>query len=147
MRIEEPMTELELLNLARSTTSNEVSMFGEVIAINFAMVVAIYYFLHQARLAIRIFAFVAYTFGAFLYLSQMLVEANIKVTVFAALKALPARSLSEISKHYLEVNDSWLGYVAAFAFNGAFYILWLGVFYLLFFWKKHETVARSDVAS
>ncbi|MGD0141545.1 MAG: hypothetical protein ABSC92_00135 [Rhizomicrobium sp.] len=141
------MTELELLNLARSTTSNEVSMFGEVIAINFAMVVAIYYFLHQARLAIRIFAFVAYTFGAFLYLSQMLVEANIKVTVFAALKALPARSLSEISKHYLEVNDSWLGYVAAFAFNGAFYILWLGVFYLLFFWKKHETVARSDVAS
>jgi hypothetical protein len=141
------MTELDLFNLARSATANEVSMFNEVIAINFAMVVAIYYFLHQARLAIRVFAFVAYTFGAVLYLSQMLIEANIKVTVFAALKVLPVRSLSEISKHYLEVNDSWLGYLAGFAFNGAFYILWLGVFYLLFFWKKHKTVAQSDGAS
>ena len=141
------MTELDLLNLARSTTANEVSMFGEVIAINFAMVVAIYYFLHQARLAIRIFAFVAYTVGALLYLSQMLIEANVKVTVFASLKALPARTLSEISKHYLEVNDSWLGYVASFVFNSAFYILWLGVFYLLFFWKKQTTAGRSDSAS
>lgn len=130
------MTELDLLNLARSTTANEVSMFGEVIAINFAMIVAIYYFLHQANLAIRIFAFVAYTFGSILYLSQMLIEANIKGTVFTALKALPTASLSVVSQHYLEVNDSWLGYVASFTFNGAFYILWLGVFYLLFFWRK-----------
>jgi len=89
------MTELDLLNLARSTTANEVSM----------------------------------------------------LTVFASLKALPARTLSEISKHYLEVNDSWLGYVASFVFNSAFYILWLGVFYLLFFWKKQTTAGRSDSAS
>ncbi len=130
------MTELDLLNLARSTTANEVSMFGEVIAINFAMIVAIYYFLHQANIAIRIFAFVAYTFGSIMYLSQMLIEANIKGTVFSALKALPIASLSVVSQHYLEVNDSWLGYVASFTFNGAFYILWLGVFYLLFFWRK-----------
>jgi hypothetical protein len=130
------VTELDLLNLARSTTANEVSMFGEVIAINFAMIVAIYYFLHQANIAIRIFAFVAYSFGSIMYLSQMLIEANIKGTVFTALKALPVASLSVVSQHYLEVNDSWLGYVASFTFNGAFYILWLGVFYLLFFWRK-----------
>jgi hypothetical protein len=130
------MTELDLLNLARSTTANEVSMFGEVIAINFAMIVAIYYFLHQANIAIRLFAFVAYSFGSIMYLSQMLIEANIKGTVFTALKALPVASLSVVSQHYLEVNDSWLGYVASFTFNGAFYILWLGVFYLLFFWRK-----------
>jgi hypothetical protein len=136
MRIENAMTELEFLNLARSATANEVSMFGEVIAINFAMVVAIYYFLHQANMAIRIFAFVAYTFGSVLYLSQMLIEANIKVTVFTAMKALPVASLSAVSQHYIEVNDSWLGYVASFSFNGALYILWLGVFYLLFFWRK-----------
>jgi hypothetical protein len=101
--------------------------------------VAIYYFLHQANLAIRVFAFVAYTIGSILYLSQTLIEANIKVTVFAAMKALPATSLSAVSQHYLEVNDSWLGYVASITFNGAFYILWLGVFYLLFFWRKQPT--------
>jgi hypothetical protein len=130
------MTELDLLNLARSTTANEVSMFGEVIAINFAMVVAIYYFLHQARLPIRIFAFVAYTFGAFLYLSQMLIEANIKGAAVASLAALPHDSLSAVTRQYLGATGSWLGYTVSFLFNGSFYILWVGVFYLLFFWKK-----------
>ena len=38
------MSELELLNLARSTTEHEVTWFAQMITINFAMVVAIYYF-------------------------------------------------------------------------------------------------------
>ena len=139
------MTELDLLNLARSATANEVSMFGEVIAINFAMVVAIYYFLHQARLAIRLFAFLAYSVGSALYFGQMLIEANVKGAVIASLKALPPASLSAVARQYLGVNDSWLGHITAFLFNGAFYILWLGVFYLLFFWRKLPAGGQSGV--
>ncbi len=132
------MTELDLLNLARSTTANEVSMFGEVIAINFAMVVAIYYFLHQANLAIRIFAFVAYSVGTALYFGQMLIEANIKATVLASLAALPQATVSVVTRQYLGVTASWLGHTVTYLFNGSFYILWLGIFYLLFFWKKQR---------
>ena len=44
------MSELDLLNLGRSITANEVSWFAQVITINFAMAVGIYYFLNRAVL-------------------------------------------------------------------------------------------------
>jgi hypothetical protein len=42
------VSELDLLNLARSTTEHEVTWFAQVITINFGTVVAIYYFLNGA---------------------------------------------------------------------------------------------------
>jgi hypothetical protein len=128
------MSELDLLTLARSATANEVGMFTQVITINFAMVVAVYYFLHQARLAIRIFAFVAYLVGMLLYLSQMLIETNFKIVIFITLKGLP--HLSAATQEYIGLYDTWLGKTTLILFNGAFWILAIGVFYLLFFWKK-----------
>ena len=38
------MSELDLLNLARSTTEHQVTWFAQMVTINFGMVVAIYYF-------------------------------------------------------------------------------------------------------
>jgi len=38
------VSELDLLNLARSTTEHQVTWFAQMITINFGMVVAIYYF-------------------------------------------------------------------------------------------------------
>ncbi|HXL99391.1 MAG TPA: hypothetical protein VN932_05620 [Rhizomicrobium sp.] len=130
------MSELDLLNLARSDTANEVAFFAQVITINFAMVVAIYYFLSQARLAMKLFAFAAYGVGMLLYLGQMLIETNLKYAVLASLKALPRPSA--VTQEYLGLNDSWLGHANVVLFNGAFWILGLGIFYLLFFWKKRE---------
>ena len=68
------MSELDLLNLARSTTQNEIGYFTQMITINFAMVVAIYYFLNQAQLAMKLFAFVAYMVGMLLFFAEMLFE-------------------------------------------------------------------------
>jgi hypothetical protein len=51
------MSALELLNLARACTGNITSYFSQVITITFAMVVAIYYFLNQAKLGMKVFAF------------------------------------------------------------------------------------------
>ncbi|MBI3678546.1 MAG: hypothetical protein HY243_18205 [Proteobacteria bacterium] len=131
------MTELDLLNLARSTTQNEVSMFGQVITINFAMVVAIYYFLNQANLVMKIFTyFFAYLVGMMLYLGEMLLETNVKSAVLQSLRALPHPS--SVTQRYLGVGDSWLGLATSVLFNGAFWILALTMFYLLFFWKKSE---------
>ena len=91
------MSELDLLNLARSTTEHQVTWFAQMVTINFGMVVAIYYFLHGAKLTLKIFTFFAYSVAMMVLLGEMLVEANIKVGVIEALHALPAEHLSRPS--------------------------------------------------
>ena len=136
------MSELDLLTLGRSITTNEVSLFSQVIAITFAMIVAIYYFLNQARLAIKIFAFAAYMVGVLLFLGEMLLETNLKYALLQVMRAFPHPS--PILQEYIGLNDTWLNITTRILFNGAIWVLWIGVFYLLFFWKKHlETKSRD----
>jgi hypothetical protein len=129
------MTELDLLNLARSMTANEIGFFTQIITITFAMIVAIFYFLNRAGLAIRIFAFIAYSLGFFLFLGEMLIEGSDKIVVMRLQRSLPHPSA--ITLEYLGVTHSWLGDLTAVLFNFAIWILWLGVFYLLFFGRRH----------
>jgi hypothetical protein len=128
------MSEADLLSLGRSITANEVSWLGQVITINFAMVVGIYYFLNRAQRPLKIFAFVAYMLGMLLYLGEMLIESGVKSQVLASLRAL--HSLSPIGQQYLGIYASWLGTLTTVLFNAAFWILAIGVFYLLFFWRR-----------
>ena len=129
------MSEADLLNLGRSITANEVSWFAQVITITLAMIVGIYYFLGRAPLAMRVFAFAAYVIGMLFYLGEILVESNVKRVVLDQLKAL--RAPSPVAQAYVGVNESWLGHLTANLFNGAFWVLAAGIFYLLFFWKRH----------
>jgi hypothetical protein len=139
------MSETDLLNLGRSITANEVSWLGQVITINFAMVVGIYYFLSRAGLALKAFAFIAYLLGMLLYLGEILLESNLRSVVLTSLKALP--HASPIAQEYVGLSESWLGYTTLTLFNGAFWILAIGVFYLLFFWKKAPPAAESEMRS
>ena len=128
------MTELDLLTLARSTTANEISLFTQVVTINFAMVVGLYYFLHRARTAIKVFAFAVYLIGMLLFLGEMLLEASLRVTLIASLKALPHPSA--VAQEYMGLNDTWLAHATSLLFNGAFWVLVIGMGYLTFFWDK-----------
>lgn len=132
------MSELDLLNLARSTTENEVTWFAQMITINFGMVVAIYYFLHGAKLALKVFTFFAYTVGMMVLLGEMLVEANLKAGVLEALRALPPDQLSRPTVRYLAVHDSWLVLTTSITFNLSIWLFWFAMFYLLFLWKRHS---------
>src|SRR5436853_1067558 len=111
------MSELDLLNLARSTTEHEVAWFAHMITINFAMVVAIYYFLNGARIALTLFSFLGYIIGMLVLLGEMLVETNVKVGVIEALRALPADHLSRPAVYYLAVYSSWVAIVTRVTFN------------------------------
>src|ERR1700743_2040322 len=82
------MSELDLIMLGRAASANEVSWFAQIITINFAMVVGVYYFLHRAHLGMKLFAFFAYTLGMLLYLGEMLEEASIRATVLIVLKSV-----------------------------------------------------------
>lgn len=137
------MSELELLNLARSTTEHEVTWFAQMITINFAMVVAIYYFLHGANLTMKAFTFFAYTVGMLVLLGEMLVEANVKEGVIESMRALPTEHLSRPTVRYLVVYDSWLSLLTRITFNLSVWLLLFGVFYLLFLWKRHSNKLDS----
>lgn len=134
------MSELDLLNFARSTLQNEIGLFTQVITITFAMIVGIYYFLNQARFMMKLFAFTAYMIGTLLFLGEMLLETNMRVEAMTELEQLPHRTA--IVQRYVELYGSWLNTATSLLFNGAFWLLCLGIFYLLFFWKKslHENV-------
>jgi hypothetical protein len=131
------MSELDLLNLARSTTEHEVTWFAQMLTINFAMIVAIYYFLNTGKMTLKLFTFFAYTVGMIVLLGQMLVEANVKVGATEALRALPAAQLSRPSVRYLSVSNSWLALATSVTFNLSVWLLWFGVLYLLFLSERH----------
>jgi len=130
------MTELELLNLARSANDNITADFGELITINFAMVVGIYYFLNRAKLGIKLFAFAVYLIGHLMYWGVMLQEANVHVWSLEVLKAMPQDKLSTVTLRYIALGGVWLGEWTSLLKNVALWVLPLGMAWLLFFWKR-----------
>jgi len=133
------MNELDLLNLARSSTANEIGLFTQVITINFAMVVGLYYFLHRARTAIKIFAFGVYLIGMLLFLGEMLQETSLKAMALISMRALAHPSA--VTQEYIGLSSSWLANATSLLFNFAFWILVIGVGYLTFFWDKDGDAA------
>ena len=134
------MSELDLLNLARSCGQTVSSDFAQVITITFAMVVAIYYFLHQAGIRMKILAFAIYTCGMLAYLGMMLLESGVAFGTQQALRAIPQTAQSLPTQYYLGVRSSPVGTISTVLLNLVYWVLWLGIGYLLFFWRKPAAI-------
>src|SRR5262249_53592500 len=125
-----PMSGVGLLTLARAMGEKITALFVQIITNKFAMVVAIYYFLNQARLPMKVFAFLAYGIGMLMFFGRALEETNMLVSVLGEMRALPHPG--PLVQRYLALQGSWLAVTTSGLFNIAYWILWLGVFYLLF---------------
>jgi len=134
------MSETDLLTLAHAYNDSVTAAFGQVITITFAMVVGIFYFLNQAKIGLKIFSYILYSIGMCLYFGLMLESSNVLVGVHEALKALPDDRLLRPAAHLLAVSDSWVGTVESLLITGGFWILWLGVGWLLFVWRKADHI-------
>jgi len=132
------VTELDLLNLAHAEGDDIMSAFGQIVTITFAMVIGIYYFLNEAKIGLKLFSYLIYTVGMFLYFGQMITHSNVLVGVIEALHALPQDHVSRPTAHYLAVNDSWVRTLESGLITGGFWVLWLSIAYLLFVWKKSD---------
>ena len=137
------MTEADLLEISHNMSADIAGAFGQVIAITFAMIVGIFYFLNQAKIGLKIFAYIVYSIGMFLYFGLMIVASNVGLGVFEALRAMPQDRLSRPTIHLLSVHESWVGGVESALITAGFWILWLGVGYLLFFWRKADHMPRG----
>lgn len=137
------MTELDLLNLAHAEGDDIMSAFGQIVTITFAMVIGIYYFLNEAKIGLKLFSYLIYTVGMFLYFGVMISHSNIVVGVNEALQALPKDHLARPTLHYLAVRGSWVGILESALITGGFWVLWLSIAYLLFVWKKSDHMPRA----
>lgn len=138
------MTQIDLLNLAQSVTGQITSDFSQIIAITFAMVIGIYYFLHGARMRLKIFAFIAYSIGMLMYFGIMIAQGNILLGVVEELSAIPEKDWSRPVAHFLGSQGNW--YLTALTtgmVNIGFFVLWLGIFWLLFFWRDRRPAALN----
>ena len=137
------MTELDLLNLAHAEGDDIMSAFGQIVTITFAMVIGIYYFLNEAKIGLKLFSYLIYSIGMFLYFGVMISHSNIVVGVNEALQALPQDHLAWPTLHYLAVRGSWVGILESALITGGFWVLWLSIAYLLFVWKKSDHMPRA----
>jgi hypothetical protein len=128
------MTEFKLIEIFRGSNTQIAALYGQVISINFAMVVATYYFLNQSRIAIKALAFGMYLIGFIMFVGLMLEESNIKRVALANLAALP--DASAMTRGLLSLQGGWLFKATAVMLNAGLWALALATTFLLFFWKK-----------
>ena len=84
------MRELDLIQLLQEGRAQLTALVGQIIAINFAMVIGIYYFLNRSGLMLKWASFVLYTLGVFMYLGFSIVQSIGIGGARTALQALPA---------------------------------------------------------
>lgn len=134
------VSEAELLAIVRDVNAQYATLFAQVITINFAMVVAIYYFLHRAPHALKLAAFACYAIGMLALIGLMLQQANFKALAIQALANLPPAQLSSVGRGYLILRETWLFTATAVFLNVALWVLFAVIAWLLFRWKGEERV-------
>ena len=130
------MTEAELLELFTLARAQLDAAFAQVIALNFAMIVAIFYFLHRSGLRLKIAVFILYTIGWYIFVASAgLAGLQMQglVTELAALQNAGAAGVTTML--LLETLNSPQNIVYLVAANAANFLLLIGVFIFLFFWK------------
>jgi hypothetical protein len=129
------MGEVELIGVIRDVNAQYAALFGQIITINFAMIVAIYYFLHRSPLLFRIAAFGFYAIGMLALIGLILQQGNYKLEALATLAALPSGHRSLMANSVLALNRSWLSQATSFFLNICLWVLFAVVAYLLFWWR------------
>jgi hypothetical protein len=138
------MGESELMGVIRDSNVQYASLFGQMITINFAMIVAIYYFLHRASVKLKLAAFLFYLIGMLSLIGLILTQANLKSYAINTLAALPPGRLSAVGASYLVFRTSWLAVATAAFMNISMWVMIAVVIYLLFWWKGDRD-ARQPV--
>lgn len=130
--------EVELIDAIRTSNQQIAALYGQVISINFAMVVAIFYFLNRSKLTIKVLAFLIYLIGMMMFIGLMLEESNFKRVALNALADIPAENLSAMSSGMLALHESWLFIATAVFLNAGLWAMIFSIAFLLFVWRKAD---------
>ena len=129
------MNESELFDVIEGVHTIYAALLGMVITINFAMIVAVWTFLHRAALAMRVAAFAFYLVGMGLLTAMLVQQAHIRDHALSSLRNVPNVDHSHFIALFLSTQDDVWFRVVWLAQHMAPALLVLGVAYLLFAWK------------
>lgn len=136
------MSEADILNVLRASNEQITTHYGQVISITFAMVLAIYYFLNRAPLALKALGFLIYLIGFLMFVGLMLEESNVKARALLALTNLGDHA-SELTRGILALQQSWLFKTTAVLLNLGLWMLPSATAFLLFVWRKPGTAQSA----
>lgn len=129
------MGETELISIIRDVNAQYAVLFGQIMTLNFAMIVAIYYFLHRAHILFRSAAFGFYAIGMLALNGLMLQQGTYKFQALTVLASLPAGHRSHMGDYVLALNQSWLKTVTSIFLSVGIWMMFVGIAYLLFWWR------------
>lgn len=130
------MTEAELLELFTLARAQLDAAFAQVIALNFAMIVAIFYFLHRSGLLLKIAVFILYAIGWYIFVTSAGLAGRQMQGLISELYALQeAGSAGVTTVLIVETMNSPENMMYLIAANAANFLLLIGAFIFLFFWK------------
>ncbi len=132
------MSQAEVFALVQQVHDQYGALFAQVITINFAMIVAIFYFLHRVRLGFRIAAYGFYLIGMVTLAGLMLHAANVKAIALAAMADIPPAQQAPVVASYLALQGRWLFVATGIFQNLALRALVAVVTYMLFFWRHPD---------
>lgn len=132
------MTEFELVQIIEAAIAGVAMLIGQIIAVNFAMIVAVYYFLNRAGRSLKLAALGLYFLGTFMFLLLAVRESNIAAAAVRGLDAMPPEQRGPVARAILDLSDSSMATALTVAMNASVWALWVAVVYLLFFWKRES---------
>jgi hypothetical protein len=130
------VTEFELVQVIENAIGAVAMLISQIIAVNFAMIVAIYYFLNGAGRALKLAALGLYFLGTSMFLLLAVRESNIAAAAVRGLEAMDREQLGTVAQAMLGLRDSAISIALTLALNASIWALWIAVVYLLFFWKR-----------
>ncbi len=129
------MSEYELTSIIQEANAQYAVLYGHVLTISFAVIVATHYFLGAARYSLRSVVFLLYSIGMMTFVSLFLQNANLKSQALNALNAIPAEERSQFAKSLVDFSQHWLFAGTRIVFNLSLWAIWIATAAMLIFWK------------
>ncbi len=130
------MTEYELTSIIQEVNAQYAVLYGHVLTISFAVILATHYFLCATRYSLRSVVFLLYSVGMLTFVSLFLQNANLKSRAMNALSAIPEAERSRFAQSLVDFSQHWLFAATGVVFNLSLWAIWLATTIMLFVWTR-----------
>lgn len=133
------MTEAELIEIYGTARTQLDAAVAQLIALNFALIIGVYYFLHRSSFMMKFGIFLIYVFGWLTFISSAGfsgVQISGAAQDLAALQE--AGPVSITTENLLDVWQTLSAYVYLAALNAVNFLMVISGFLVLFFWKPRS---------